>query len=238
MPITRNFIFEEDDDTGVLGLRPTWLKVANPTTAVAHDMLEHFPPNDLDAVEDEFLALGALFALRIENGSFSRHDTAAGQLANVVFGVLVDCRREDRDFPSYFKTNRLPDEFQWAENTIQLAVPRALEMARRELQAIYDSGEYDDEDEVERSLLGDEALLAKTLISFLRTGYRKTYRRYQNADLYSVSNDLFKEVDKVSKFLSECEYLAEGDEVQISVDLRRHAVRFKVNGLTQDQLGL
>lgn len=71
MPIIRDFVYQDDEDTGLIGLMPRWMPNANTTYAVAHDILEHFMPNGLTAGEDELEALGALLALRIENGVFN-----------------------------------------------------------------------------------------------------------------------------------------------------------------------
>ncbi len=219
MPIIRDFVYQEDDDTGLLGLLPTWMPNANTTTAIAHDVLEHFGSTQLSPVEDELVALGALLALRIENGVFNSRLSDVDQLAAVVASTLTDIDRDDLDPPRPCATRPLSDLFDCAEEVIQAASTKALEMARREL-----------EDYSNTPFTHDAVELRETVVGYLRRGYRKAMKRFEDCDLYTVGHSLFQRLNKASEELVRSEMLQVGDRVRVLVDARRSAVSFKVNG--------
>lgn len=219
MPIIRDFVYQDDEDTGLIGLMPRWMPNANTTYAVAHDILEHFMPNGLTAGEDELEALGALLALRIENGVFNGHLSDVDQLAAVVSSTLCDIVRDELPLLRPCPSRALHEDYIWAEELIQRATSRALELSRKEL-----------DDQPLGELFEDERALARAVIGYLRRGYRKTLRRFEGCDLYTLGNSLFKKLNSASKRLVESELLQLGDQVRVLVDPRNASVRFKVNG--------
>lgn len=226
MPIIRDFIYQEDEESGLLGLLPTWMPKANTTTAIAHDVLEHFFPRELTAAEDELVALGALLALRIENGVFHNYYTYAEQLAQTVSSVLTDIDRDSLPVPRPCPSRRLSDDYRWADDLILEAVPKSIAAARRELS-----------DAEEPWVLADTSALEQAIVGYLRKGYRKAVRRFASADLYTIGASLFKKLDACSKKLVDSDMLREGDRVRVMVDPRRGQVWFKVNGRSAEAYG-
>lgn len=220
MPITRDFILQRDDDTGVIGLIPTWIGDASPTQSIAHDMLEHRKKEVGLPVTAELQAIGALLALRIENGAFyaSAHSDSE-MLALLVFEMLQDLlhgKELDRA-PRTRPLNRLCD---WAERLIQAAVPRAFELLRQE-----------QDDPVAVAELG--AIYRRfqaDIVSWLRIGYRHAVRRYGNLDRYYVANKLFTRLDSASERLVNSEALEEGTPVRVSVCPRKGLINFSAYG--------
>lgn len=235
MPIHRTFIFQEDDDTGLMGLKPDWIRNANAFQGVAHDVLEHFPLNErLNVVEDEMQALGAVLALRIASGQFSHLLTNANHVSNLVYGVLSDMSSYGLERPRFKSTRPLQDDQDWAEKAIQEGVGQAIVMMRSEMQDELDFADEDERSEAEEGL----ARLKDSLISHLRTGFRRAQRRYAKADIYTVGSYLFNKLDKLSKSICESECLGEGDKVSFSVDTHRCHVSARINGLSLDYYGL
>lgn len=235
MPIHRTFVYQEDDDTGIKGLKPTWIRNANAFRGVAHDILEHFPLNErLNVVEDEFQALGAVLALRISSGQFSSFMSASGHVSSLVYSVLSDMYRYSLDRPRAQKTRPLQDEHDWAEQAIIKGVSQAWELTRSELQDEFDFADDYETLDVEK----DISLLTDNIISHLRIGYRRAYRRYAQADIYTVGSYLFKELDTLSGKICDSPYLNEGDVVSFSVDPRQCRITARINGTSLENYGL
>lgn len=228
MPISRQFVFEEDDDTGLIGLKPLWIGNANTTTAVAHDMLEHFIVPALNTAEAEFAAVGALLALRIENGVFSNYRTPEEQFAEVVFSVLTDVERDSLELPRFRQSRHLSDDYCWADELIESAVPKAFEMRKREFATETADGAYVPE------VLLEQQMLTPTLCALLRLGYRRALKRFEGVDLYTLGNSTFKRLDDYSRRLVQSEMLSIGDRVIINVDVKRAAFSSSVNGYSLD----
>lgn len=229
MAISRQFVFERSDTTGDVGLKPLWLKVADPVMGVAHDMLEHFGPSSLSAVEDEFLALGAVLALRIEPGVMTRHNIPEHkQLANLVSTVLGEIVDYQIDAPRAMSSRKLADDYSYADDIILAAVPLAFEMAFKE---------HAERDEDDLAVLRHPAL-QETVVSLLRKGYRKAQLRYADVDLYTLSKCVFTELDSYSRRLVESCMLREGDKVSLSVNVHRGTVSCRVNGIPGERLGI
>lgn len=218
MPIVRDFVFETDADSGLKGLRPLWLVEANPTPGIAHDLLEHRMKEKGSAVTAELQAIGAILALRIENGAFFGGQSHAQILANIIFEMLLDLAKgKELDVAGH--TRPLREEDEWAEALIQQAVPMAVDMAESELRS-----SYEDFMPFDRGCQAD-------IIAWVRRGYRYTQRRYRHRDRYSLGNRMFNDIDKASAaFIRDEEYLAEGDRVRVSFCPRFGTINFKVNG--------
>lgn len=235
MRVHRNFVFETDADSGVAGFRPRWMKAANATTGVAHDMLEHFGRSDLSAFEDELLALGSVLALRIESDVFSRYKPQLNQLADLLANVVVDAIEAEMDAPRPAATRPLGQELAWADELIIAATAMAL-------RQVPEMGNWDKDEsqafaqdcpESVRARLQDPALAA-ALIGWLRRGYRKAHARYARQDLYTVGSLSFKKLNEFSEKACRSEQLVEGDQVGISIDLRCGDISIRVNGVSRD----
>lgn len=235
MRVNRNFVFETDEDSGITGFRPTWMKAASPTTGVAHDMLEHFGPSGLSAFEDELLALGSVLALRIEPDVFSRYKPQLNQLADLLGSVIIDAIEAEMDTPRPASSRPLGQDLAWADELIVAATHLAL-------RQVPETANWDKDDEQEferdcpesvRARLRDPAL-ATALIGWLRRGYRKAHARYARQDLYTVGSWSFKKLNEFSEKACRAEQLVEGDRVGISIDLRHGDISIRVNGVSRD----
>ena len=225
MAIVRDFTFDEDSDTGMIGLRPAWFANAEPATGmtIAHDMLEHFKTQS-EALEGECEALGALLALRLMQGwggaPGGAYRSPAERLGFEVSTLIVDSvQRDDRPLPRYRTSRPLRDEC--ADEVILEAVSRGLESARGEL------GEWGGREELEPE--GAERMKG-AFVAWIRRGYRRTVKRFRHYDLYTIGIDLFDRVTKDVTRLCRSEMLAYGDRVRIGLDLQRALVSIKVNG--------
>lgn len=217
MPIVRDFTYEEDHETGSDGLKPSWFDNANPTSGqgVAHDMLEHFA-NQSDPIAGELQAIGAVMALRWENGEVSGSDVTA--MAYSISQCLTDLCWQNLSEPAPARSRRLSDDYSYADDVIVAAVVKAWDLALAELA---DHG-------------GVEDVLTPTVrvsvLAHVRRGYRKAQRRYAHADLYTVGICFFKQVQaRVDKLLSNG-MLALGDKVRVSLDARKLDINIRVNG--------
>lgn len=221
MPITRKFRYETDQESGFTGLTPLWIQNANPTSAIAHDILEHRNVEIGSAVTAELQAIGALLAIRLEQGVFPAANFNNSELlANPIFEVLQDATRDDIPLTPAPKTRALGDDYAWAEQLIQAAIPQAFEMSARESN--------DDEYDLER--LGVLKTQVEHIVSWLRIGYRHALQRYAEVDLYTLGNSVFKAINQASQRLVDSEYLQEGTEVTVTVDVRNRNVNFRAFG--------
>lgn len=228
MPIIRDFIYKEDEETGLSGLVPVWMPNGNSTTQVAHDVLEHVLPGDHTPIEDELMALGAVLALRIENDALTRYRSHADQLAILVANVIQDVERYDLPLPRRCPSRGLGEEYAWAEDLISQGATKGIEIARKEM-------DYDKTfEEEEAAVFADIPALRANIVGYLRKGYRKAVRRYANRDLYTVGQVLFKRLNEASEKLVSSEMLEVGDRVRVLVDVRRCDVSFKVNGVDSE----
>ncbi len=223
MPITREFIYGEDPDFGVLGFKPAWMANGNHVTDVAHDVLEHFGPNAFNAVEDEFLALGALLALRIETGALNSHLSYTDQLATNVMTVFNDLERYELERPRAKPSRRLMSDYDWADNAITHAARKGLRMAQDEY---YSSSGSDAPGPLREN---PEALIASA-IGFMREGYRRTLVRFDGCDVYTVGTVVFRDLSRFSERVAKSEMLAEGDVVRFCVTPRSGLISVRING--------
>lgn len=216
MPITREFIFGTDDETGLSGLIPTWIKDASPARSIAHDVLEHRLGETGSAVTAELQAIGAIVALRIENGAFHGGRPHAEVLAFMIFEMLRDALN-GKTIDSAGLTKPVSDLDDWIEGLLQEAVPMAFDLARREEE---DASALD---ELRRDHLDD-------IIGWVRRGYRYACKRYRGVDRYFIANTLFQRLDKASEDLVSQDLLEDGDRVRVNVCPRSGDINFSVNG--------
>jgi hypothetical protein len=231
MAIIRDFTYEPHRDSNFVGLKPAWFDNADPTTGrgVAHDMLEHFR-TQVGPVEGEMEAFGAFLAIRLEQGALvTTHRTDVVILADDVCSVLVDLFELDLPVPSPKASRRLPDIYADADTTITLAVARGMRQARSELAA------RGTEESTYGAIL--TAALEATLVAWIRQGYRRALKRYEQVDLYRLGNTFFKQIEKCLDALLRSEFLAIGDQVRVALDPRNWDIRVKVNGRCAQELG-
>lgn len=225
----RQFVYEEDQDTGITGLRPLWMPHANATTMVAHDILEHFSGNEqLSAAEDELLALGALLALRIENGLFNGHYSDCDQLANVVLGVLSDLESsENEEAPRAIAMQRKTSENCWALELIDKACDKALELTR---------GGRLDSASPQLWLESSCPDLMQRVKAWVAQGYARTWQRFYGVDLYTVGGQFYNQLNRMSRKLVDSDVLQEGDKVDFWVSAHKADIQIRCNGSPIEEL--
>lgn len=218
MPIVRDFIFRTDDDYGIQGLMPIWIAEANATTSIAHDMLEHRLVEKGSAVTAELQAIGAILALRVENGAFYSGLPYEQVMANIIFEMLVQMG-QGKPLDSAGPSRRLSQDDDWAESVIDRGLSLAFAMI---------ADENNHRGATLYGLAGESQ--SNDVRAWIRRGYRYTVRRYRRLDRYHLANGLFKKIDKASEAFVRSERLVEGDKVRVSVCPRFGTINFKVNG--------
>lgn len=171
--IVRSFIFENNDETGDDGWRPSWLAGADPINGMglAHDMLEHRLRDD-GSVNHELIAFGATWWIRSLSGWFSYnrpYTSAEYQLY--------------ASFPNVFEQvvwgdDKLRDPGPTRALDCDLTETAFVEIAEKGIQCVID--EYSESFE-QAAEFGDEILPADAsswIVGWLRTGYRWADRRY------------------------------------------------------------
>lgn len=197
MILSRRFRIERHEEYGTLGFRPIDMPHADPLPAMAavHDVLEHFP-NDDGGVEDELMALGAMFRVRGEDyfhakcgQNFDPADHCAAD-----FGELrahIECEGFSLIKPGGQEGMQpLDDEHveEWIERTLRLA----------RLNDYHDTSD-------EMFWWGDRALRAKR---WLRIGYARACDRYEGtstAELAFLFQNAENMLDRILHVADECE---------------------------------
>lgn len=204
MKISRRFKVELHEDYDCLGFLPTWIKGANPFERVAHDMLEHFLVPQCNAAEAELMALGAMLVIRIDGALWSSM-SAEENLALVVDGAMNDWACGNLDSPRPLISRRM-HEYDWADNVIVHAVPKAFGMHSRNFDG--------------RPWFSNE--LQPTCVSWLRAGVRAAHRRYAgySGGLFTLGDYVYRKLDDYSvKLLRRFDEGDEGQEVVITADI-------------------
>lgn len=217
MRISRNFIFEQDPDSGVVGLTPTWIQNANPALEIAHDMLEHRLQEPSCPIAAELQAIGAMLALRVENGAFhARANEEHKVLGLSIFEVLRDCSQVGFRLLPAGPTRRLHSNYQWAEDLINLSTHYGFETAQSSGDLAQPMG----------SLI--RASIQDDVLSWVRKGYRSALVRFEGLDLYTLGVHTFKRINEQSKKMVSSEMLGLGTPVRVSADLHNADVSFFV----------
>lgn len=207
--IRGTFVFEEDAETGSEGFKPLWIKGGEPTTSVAHDMLEHFANPNIPGLEGELMAVGAYLALRVETGQVSALTEPANNIIHSL-DKLLEWAFDNRNVTP-LKTYRLPDNFVWAENIITDVKSSMVS----KLVVICD---FENEKQVEyRNFLEANK---DAVISWIRKGYRQAQRRYSHVDIYSVARLGFVRLNALSERLTRSGYVAIGETAVFSLCLQ------------------
>lgn len=227
MCIIRDFTYGTNYDTGITGFIPTWMRNGDPTFSVAHDILEHQINPSITGFEDEMNAIGAFLALRVENGFFLNRPgvTPEGAISFSVSEVLEwALERPWFELPVVKKTRSLGGYFETTEETIEQEVEKALVMM--ENRTFSRSGD----DVVDQKRMAELRTYAPSLASMLRTGYRKTYKRFRDKCMHTIANDIFNKLDKLSNDLIRNDRVWEGCRVRFIADINRCSVNAYVNG--------
>lgn len=229
------FIVAEDDEYGMIGLKPSWIPISNAGqgTLIPHDMFEHSATAKFGAAEEELMALGAAHRIRGENGFFQlgtigRHSSDI--LSNSVYGILIDLNNSERS--SFLSpprnTYKLKDE--GAESVCQIAAMKGIQMAVSEWRDSLseEDKQISDNQIIMDSLAGNWSFIElKTIVAgWMRIGYMNAQRRFPEIDLYNLAQ-LYESIGKsVDQVISDS---YPGDQVRVTVDLR--AFRFTVKNL-------
>lgn len=216
MAIISEFIYGTDPETGMVGYRPIWIKGGESTTGVAHDILEHFPNKNLPGVEGELMALGAMLALRIEQGATAQHISSEKELALLTLATLRWAIENNRTIKTP-RTYSLHHVYDWAENVIQGAS-----------KLVYDL--LIQEEQLDPEFMPERSTLEAAVVAWLRTGYRKALKRYDGLDLYSIGNRFFNDLDKFSERLDRHENISEGTRITFVVSPRNRTFSAYAHG--------
>lgn len=218
--LTRNFTFCQEPDFGFWGLRANWMPNADPFDGegCAHDMLEHFA-TQVGPLEGECEAIGAHLYVRLENGwalnpKIGPLDSAK-RMGGLLSSCLVDGVRDNLRWPPVIATKPLEGS---SEEKLQAALDEAFRLARIEFAH--------DPDYLEGLEAPD---IRAGLEAWMRRGYRQAVRRYAAHDTYDIAHRLFKEVREKLDLLIE-NFLKDGDDVKVTLDLRKMNVHVRVNG--------
>lgn len=213
--IKRIFDCEIGEDVGEVGFVPRGAKDADPywSLTVAHDTLEHFP-NDIGSIAGELRAIGAMLAIRGENGYFGLGFSEA------ISSDFVELARHfiHEGFNLEAPGRSRPVEFH-ADYELQRAVTIGLREVWSEL--IVD-GYYE---EVAEEAVLQFCRLHKAILGHMRNGYRAASNRYSSTYSAMVSfRDIVKAVDKAHEDAEEGDILyveVNPDDSFLSVRLRK-----------------
>lgn len=200
------FEWRGDRNTGEYG----WIQKGFPNfnasdgRMVAHDTLEHFAGGD-GSLTDEMLAFGAIMFVRGESGWFYQEGgiyDPAQSCALDISEFLHDVAWGNSHLKTAPRTCRLDDNT--IENYIQDAVHGGLRIALNEYP------------EKCGQMRQSDALI-KSMIGWMRIGYRKAVKRFYDNPAYQVA-DCFNEIrKKVDKHFSHGEF---GEELIVKVNPR------------------
>ena len=224
MPITREFLHKEWEETGTLGLAPNWFKGADPTSGrgVAHDMLEHFLVSP-GIVAGECEALGAFMLLRLENGwlESNRGGMADGvtSLSNDFISVIHDILDNEHPLPSAAEAAPL-------EDSSEIRLQAALDMAFSNVDKVVDNylEAEDNRAEAKQNLHACKTDFG----NWVRKGYRKAQDRYRKNCTYEVGIYLFGEIEKKVDELLKSGSLWDYAKVRVSASPTTREVNIKV----------
>lgn len=175
-----DFRHEENPDTGYEGLVPVWVRNAEPGSPMtsAHDIMEHFP-GEINT-DNELLALGAMLFIRGEGGYWHylphlRIQCPGHHLSGDLHNMWEE-RYKWGDLTDPGRTTRLESE--QAEFWIEEAIRRTRKSLTWNPNIEAPSREW-----------------YRWVQGWLRKGYRKAAKRYQNLSSYELT-DIFWQMEK------------------------------------------
>ncbi len=205
--IKRVFVCETHEDYGEQGWRPVDMPEADPIEAVAHDTIEHFAGDD-GSIAAEFMALGAMYAVRGETGWFAARPYGADPVANLAADFPELARHfVYEDFPLPDAPRTLPLREEHTDDALRAAVMQGLEMLPGEFGDTFDN-------EADAALIEFMAKGAD-ILAYMRIGYRKARKRFAGGGMESIAW-AFTEIDREAKELIADAY--EGQLLTVSLD--------------------
>lgn len=205
-----DFVYGHDSEFGMDG----WIPKDNPTfnasagLGVAHDAMEHF---DLKAgtLEEEILAFGSIFYIRVVGGYFHNYTrsalTPADQLSGDLSRFAVD---------HFWRTNKgrvlsdpgiRPRHIDGWEDELEETAVETIAQIRSDL----DDAEYR---EFRRANPDFKALLKR----WIRRGYAMCAKKYQRVEPHRLS-DTFADIERS---VEEIKYAEHGDELSVTIRIK------------------
>lgn len=210
------FEYKEDREFGGEGWIPKAYPMFNAMSGfgIVHDVLEHFPEDEPD-LAGEMKAFGSSINIRWMGGwqPFKGHNyhSAEVNMGSDVGHFLRDIHNgsDERHFKSPPRTYRLDDD---VEEMIEGTLQEGIRIYKIELS-------YDEE----ADMLSQHELntIIEKMRGWMRIGYRKSVKRYHNADYYELTS-LFSQIEEKVQRLSG-DY---GQELVVSVSPKN--LTFKV----------
>lgn len=206
--------YAEDDETGILGLRPIGLPSDMNSSvegyAVAHDVLEHLNGfENIGPIADELQALGAMWYIRGQFGMLSKRGTIYSPHESIAF----DLSRMFEDF--YLHNSYLPippktkkcdfdDDF---HDIIKLMLEKGW----------FDSSDIrPDHDSVVK-------LYKRAALSYMRIGYRKAKKRYEDSN--KINMLFWRMSEAFDDILKYCDF--EGQKWVLSYCIKNATVSYR-----------
>lgn len=207
------FVCKKHEEYGSLG----WALKSKPHfeplvgMTVAHDIMEHFP-RDNGTLAAEWQAFGAMLRIRHEGNWWAGQGGRYTEFGDQTYVDLFDHYRKvcwkELSVDEAPRTVKLEDDLEE-----QLA--KMVANFRRELSNECDKRTYNVDN------------FCKNLVSWMRIGYRKACKRYQDIPAWKLC-EMFSEIaDKADKLLKED--IFEGAEMVVEMDARNGHVSIEMD---------
>jgi len=184
------FSLREHEEYGELGLvfkgsRP-YFEPATSGFACAHDILEHPVTPHPDPIIDEYMALGAIIAGRVENNYVSEYGRVVSyeDISSDIFSLTQWCLSEDKDICLYPYGNTLRNSD--LVSTMGGVIWSGLRSAVKEWTDL--------EGEKLEELLDEYDFQVTQIKGWMCKGYNLFRKRFARLDLHTVSTHLFDEI--------------------------------------------
>lgn len=216
MNISRNFTFTYEDDFGSYGLRPDWVRGAQATSTIGHDMLEHIPRETDSGVHWELMALGVYTLLRLDENSTR---SSRPKAENLLYGLadLMDWGLNNK-LPEVKASRRLDDDYSYVDDLFKEAIALLPQYIRSDMPHI-------------KAAVPEEKELQARLLPWLRIGYRRALKHYDRLDHLYIGTKIFDRLNQCSENLLEEQILSEGDRVRFRLDLDSGNTAIYINDL-------
>lgn len=215
MAISRNFTLTYNDDYGYYGLRPDWIRGADATLAIGHDMLEHIPRETNSGVHWELMALGTSSLLRLENGNTRNNLTP---VENLLYGLaeVMDWALNNK-LPEAKASRRLDDDYSHVDDVFKAAIALLPQYISSEMTHV-------------KAAVPEANELQARILPWLRKGYRGALKQYDRLDHHYLGTKIFDNLNKLSESLLESQILGEGDRVRVRLDPGSGHTAVYING--------
>ena len=177
---------------------------------IAHDIIEHPVKAHQNCYVDEFMALGAIIAGRIEHGYFTGYRYLGfGDIEAEVTQLAVShfhSNYTDLVLPCNFRLRN--DDLEITEQT-RSAVRKGLVSVSNEIGESYD--------------FADQTV--DYITSWICKGYSLFRKRFQGLQIYEICNHLFDTIKKECDIFLKCAEI--GDQAYLHVTFSRYACRLE-----------